>query len=65
MQTEGKMKTVLFLTESRYHFHHWEPTINRLTGAFFRLTRVLFRATLIFSLIRVQTFTAISESIPF
>jgi len=32
MQTEGEMQTVDFLTKMCYHFHHWQLTVNKLTG---------------------------------
>ena len=54
LQTEGKMKTVDFLSELCYHFHHRELIINRLTGALFLSTWVVFCLT------RVQTFTAMT-----
>ena len=37
MQTEGKMQTGDFLTESCHHFGHWELTVKRLTWALCRL----------------------------
>ena len=37
MQTEGKMQTGDFLTESCHHFSHWELTVNRLIWALCRL----------------------------
>ena len=50
LRVKCRLYTVDFLTESCYHFHHWQLTVNRLTGALFRLTWVIFRLTTTISL---------------
>ena len=50
----------MFLTESCYHFHNWELTINILIGTLFRPTWLIFRIPVT----GVQTFTVICLNEP-
>ena len=42
---KGRLQTGDFVSVLCYYFHHWELTINRLTGALLGLTLVIFRQT--------------------